>query len=185
MKKDWSPTREAFDRLLAWLDPDRERAGEKYEEIRGKLIRIFARRGCPVAEELADEVIDRVARKYLEIADTYEGEPILYFCGVAHNVFLEYVKRRPEAHHPQPDPPEEKERYSACLDSCIERLDPQKRDLIIEYFRDEKRAKIDHRKQLANRLGITLISLRTRAHRVRMTLQKCLGECLSDSQARH
>jgi hypothetical protein len=34
----WVLTREAFERLLAWLDPDRERAGQKYEKIRQKLV---------------------------------------------------------------------------------------------------------------------------------------------------
>src|SRR5262245_44374262 len=39
--KDRSVSREAFDLMLAWLDSDRERAGQKYEEIRYRLIKIF------------------------------------------------------------------------------------------------------------------------------------------------
>jgi len=39
MKKEWVLTQEAFDRLLGWLDPDRESAGEKYEAIRLRLIK--------------------------------------------------------------------------------------------------------------------------------------------------
>ncbi|HUK90604.1 MAG TPA: hypothetical protein VLZ81_09415, partial [Blastocatellia bacterium] len=67
-------TQEAFDLLLRWLDPDdRDRAGQRYEEIRQSIIRNFARRGSPVAEELADEVMNRVAKRLPEIIDSYDG----------------------------------------------------------------------------------------------------------------
>src|SRR5262245_21687271 len=56
-------TPEEFDRLLLWLNPDRDKAGEKYEWIRKRLIKIFVCRGCNVPEELADKTINRVARK--------------------------------------------------------------------------------------------------------------------------
>ena len=46
MNKDWFLTQEAFDALLAWLDPEREAAGRKYEEIRLRLIKLFTCRGC-------------------------------------------------------------------------------------------------------------------------------------------
>ena len=184
VKQHRSLTQESFDGLLQWLDPDRDRAGQRYEEIRQKLIRIFARRGCPVAEELADETITRVTGKVVEIARTYVGDPALYFCGVAHNVHLEYVKKRPDSLPlPPPDPPEEKERCFDCLERCMEQLDAQSRELIIEYYRDEKRAKIDHRKALAEKLGITLNTLRMRAHRIKMTLQVCVSNCLSQKAA--
>ena len=34
MNKDWELSQEDFDALLDWLDPDREQAGIKYEQIR-------------------------------------------------------------------------------------------------------------------------------------------------------
>jgi hypothetical protein len=37
-KKGWVVTQEAFERMLAELHPDVERAGEEYEKIRRKLI---------------------------------------------------------------------------------------------------------------------------------------------------
>jgi hypothetical protein len=46
MKKDWVLTQDAFDKLLNWLDSDRERAGQKYETIRLRLIKIFTCRRC-------------------------------------------------------------------------------------------------------------------------------------------
>ena len=54
MNKDWVLSQESFDKLLAWLDPNREKAGIKYEQIRYRLIKIFAGRGSADAEDLAD-----------------------------------------------------------------------------------------------------------------------------------
>ncbi|HSO75349.1 MAG TPA: hypothetical protein VLU47_10975, partial [Blastocatellia bacterium] len=123
MKTEWVLSQEAFDSCLAWLDPDRERAGEKYEEIRSKLIKIFAHRGCPIAEELTDEAINRVSRRVPDIAGTYVGDPALYFYGVAHKVYLEHVKKRPEPKPlPPPEPTEEVERNYECLERCMEEL---------------------------------------------------------------
>src|ERR671938_30866 len=56
-------TAEAFTKLLARLDPDRERAGEKYEELRRTLVKFFEWRGAPFPEDQADETFNRVARK--------------------------------------------------------------------------------------------------------------------------
>ena len=81
---------EDFDRLLDWLDADRERAGLAYEKIRRRLMAILASRGCLCAEELADETIDRVARRVNDIRDAYVGEKAIYFLGVMNNVHHEY-----------------------------------------------------------------------------------------------
>ena len=53
-RKDWVLTQGAFDKMLAWLDTDRNLAGEKYEKLRIKLIKIFTCRGCDSPEDLAD-----------------------------------------------------------------------------------------------------------------------------------
>ena len=74
MNKNWSLSQEAFDALLDWLDPDREQAGMKYEQIRSRLIKIFTGRGCVDAEELADETINRVTRKLKEIQEEFTGD---------------------------------------------------------------------------------------------------------------
>ncbi|HVG20123.1 MAG TPA: hypothetical protein VNI02_13815 [Blastocatellia bacterium] len=164
-----------------WLDSDRDRAGEKYERIRQKLIRIFTCRGCPDPEDLADETIIRVTRKVEDIADTYEGDPGLYFYGVANKVHLESVRpKREPLPMPPPDPPEQVEREYSCLERCMERLPAKSRELVLQYYQQDKRAKIDHRKELADRLGIALNALRIRAHRIRASLQECMIECLGD-----
>jgi RNA polymerase sigma factor (sigma-70 family) len=183
VKTKWELTKEAFDKLLAWLDADRDRAAEKYEDIRRKLIKILARRGCPIAEELADETMNRVCRKVDEVAPTYVGDPALYFYRVAQIVYLEYVRKRPIPKPlPEPDPIEQTEANYECLERCLDRFDPASRELILEYFQQERRAKIDQRKELAIRLGVSINTLRMRVHRIIEALRKCVGECLLQAE---
>ena len=183
MKRDWELSQEIFDQLLSWLNPDREGAGRKYEEIRRRLIKIFTCRGCLTPEDLADDTINRVARKVPEIAPSYVGDPALYFLGVAHNVCLEHFRRKPEPEPPpQPDESERKEQMDECLEHCMQRLTPKSRELILEYYRAED-SKIDHRKELAQQLGIALNALRIQACRIRANLQQCVFECLKQAEA--
>jgi DNA-directed RNA polymerase specialized sigma24 family protein len=168
-----------FDSLLAWLDADREEAGKKYESIRLRLIRIFACRGRHDSEELADETIRRVTLKARTLAKEYVGDPALYFYGVAQKVFLESV-RKPRAVAPPPPPPnsDEAEQEYVCLEGCMARLSQANRELVLAYYRYEKREKIESRRKLAERLGIGQNALRIRAHRIRITLERCVTACL-------
>ena len=183
-RKAWVLTQGAFDKMLSWLDSDRNRAGEKYEKLRTKLIKIFTCRGCDSPEDLADETINRVTRKVPEIADTYVGDPALYFYNVARKIHLEYLRKRPEPlpPPPEPDPVEDTEPEYECLEQCIEGLTPQNRQLILEYYQEDKRAKIDNRKALADRLGIALNALRIRATRIRTSLEECVRECIGKKE---
>lgn len=179
-------SQEDFDRLLAWLDDDRERAGASYEKLRWRLITIFAARGCPVPEELADETIDRVARRLPDIADSYTGDKARYFFGVANNVHHEYLKR-PAA--PQSDelfevaPDKERvhadeERVHNCLEQCLARLPEADRAMILRYFSHEKGAKVDLHQQMAAELEVTINTLRLRVLRTKQKLQPCIERCL-------
>src|ERR1044071_2332912 len=73
MKHDWNLSQEDFDALLDWLDPDPNKAEIKYEDIRKRLVKIFAGRGCAEAEDLADETINRVTSRLHEIKDGFKG----------------------------------------------------------------------------------------------------------------
>lgn len=181
MKKEWFLNPENFDALLLWLNPDREQAGQKYEEIRRWLIKIFTCRGCYEPEDLADETINRVVKRLKDIEAGFTGDPSRYFYGVASKVHLEYVRRKPVPPSPPPrQDSDELEREYECLERCIERLTPENRELVTQYYQEEKRAKIDHRKRLAERLGIALNALRIRVHRIRVTLQQCVQDCLEE-----
>lgn len=191
MKKDWVVTQQAFDDLLDWLDADREKAGLKYESIRVRLIKIFTCRGCGEADELADEAINRVTAKLGRVAKDYSGDPALYFYGVAQKLQLEYMRKQSVVHESTDVPltarvPEttiEIEEEYACLEQCMDHLSLENRRLVLEYYQEEKRAKIDHRKQLADQLGIAVNALRIRAHRIRLQLQECVQHCLKQSAA--
>jgi DNA-directed RNA polymerase specialized sigma24 family protein len=180
-KKAWTLDQDAFDRMLAWLDSDRNQAGRRYESIRLRLIKIFACRGCKEPEDLADETINRVARKIHEISEDYAGDPAHYFYGVAIKVHLEYVRVKPAATPPpQVEIDTDLERQHECLDRCLRTLPPQSRDLVLGYYREERQAKIDHRKELAAQFGIAVNALRIRAHRIRTSLQDCVTKCLDE-----
>ena len=194
MKKEWVLTQDAFETLLNWLDSDRDQAGRKYEEIRLRLIKIFTCRGCLEAEDLADETINRVSLKAGDLSETYEGNPSLYFYGVAQKVQLEYARKpRPiesdlnrfadNSRQSSSYVPANTEVDYQCLDECLEKLSAENRLLVLEYYQHEKQGKIDHRKRLADELGIAVNALRIRAHRIRRTLQQCLQQCLEEQPA--
>jgi DNA-directed RNA polymerase specialized sigma24 family protein len=187
MKKEWILTKESFEALLAWLDADPEAAARKYEQIRTRLIKIFACRGCPEPEDLADETIDRVARRLPDIESTFVGEPARYFYGVANKIHLEYLRRKPPPPLPPPAPPgedeDQDERQYECLDRCLDKLTTNNRQMFVEYHREQGQAKIDHRKRLAEQFGFAMNALRIRVCRIRATLFECVQKCVHAAAA--
>lgn len=176
-------TDEQFQKLLTWLDEDPGRAGLKYEAIRRKLILIFLNRHCDVAEELADDTINRVARKVCEVMKTYKGDPARYFYGVAKKIFSEHVRRMSRRRRTPPPiaSNSELEPRLKCLDECLETLEPDTRDLILNYYREQRQAKILAHKAMEEKLKINAGALRARTHRIRAKLHKCVMECLQRS----
>lgn len=187
MKRDWTLTQDSFDRLLNWLDADRELAARRYEAIRLRLIKIFICRHCPEAEELADETINRVAARVGEITKEYQGDPARYFYGVCHKVHLEYLRKANLQRDLESVPASQSaiaaeeniESEYECLERCLAHLPAASRELVIKYYQQEKQAKIDHRRLLAAELGIAVNALRIRAHRIRLTLQNCVKNCVA------
>jgi DNA-directed RNA polymerase specialized sigma24 family protein len=179
MKKNWELSQEAFDALLTWLDSDREQAALKYEKIRGGLIKIFTGRACVEPEDLADETINRVARKLKEIEKDFSGDRARYFYGVANKVHLEHLRRKiPQAMPPSPFDPNRIELEYNCLERCIERLPKQNRDLLLRYHSAAGRAETELRRALADELEIAPNALRIRVHRIRVGLKECLEKCI-------
>ncbi|HEY9405057.1 MAG TPA: sigma-70 family RNA polymerase sigma factor [Pyrinomonadaceae bacterium] len=187
-------THDPFDELLDWLDPaDRARAGEKYETIRLSLIKILTWGGCVDAEDMADEAFNRVAGRVLELKKTYKGDPALYFYGVA-KMLIKECRRNSLTHVPleeagEPEAPRVEEigkeeesppRERGCLRHCLEQLNPRDRELILAYYAKDKQAKIDHRKELARRLGVMSNALRVRVYRIRGALEDCIERCLRE-----
>jgi DNA-directed RNA polymerase specialized sigma24 family protein len=161
----------------------------EFENVRGRLVRVFARRGCSIPEDLADETIARVVGKLPEIAAHYEGDPLRFVYAVARNVYREF-SRRPRTVSLEDQPPLEAasgddalrgEETHACLESCLSKLDAGDRRLIREYYRYEKSGKIDGRRRLSMDLGIAMNTLRIRAYRIRKRLSLCVLDCAKKS----
>lgn len=173
-------SQESFESFLAWLDPNREMAGRKYETVRTGLLRIFVSRGFSDAEDLADFTIKRVIDKLPDIRTDYVGEPIRYFYGVARNILHEARRRKEVATDQIPEmlstEPATSDRYD-CLIQCLKFLSSEKRELILDYYLYQGRDKVIHHKRMAVELAITEGALRTRAHHIREALEKCVLQC--------
>lgn len=169
------PTHENFQKLLLWLDADIEKAGEKYEKIRLRIITVFSCKEFCEPEELADETINVVTSKIDWLTEHYEGDPALYFYGVAKNIYKEQLKKRRPAPPPPPDPkPEEVEEVCNYLDECLKELASADRDLILQYHEGEKGEKITNRKNLATTRNISPNALRIKAHHIHSRLRECI-----------
>ena len=183
--KESVPSRESFDQLLAWLNPDREQAGRRYEEIRRRLIKIFARRGCWEAEELADETLRRVELNVHKVAPDWVNDPALYFYAVGRNVRREYTRRKPMSGllPPAPDT-EQAEREDVCLERCMQRvLTTDERSLVLQYHQGQGRAKIESRQELGRQHGLGVNALRIRIHRLLTRLRPCILDCLAQASS--
>lgn len=186
LKRSWSLTQEAFDKLLNSFSDDREQAAFEYETTRRKLIRFFQSRSVTAADEHADETINRVARR---ISEGQQIDNLLnYFYGVARIVWKETLKARERTPVSLDDAPQslnqkapehkDPDAMLICFDRCMDSLPPESRQLILDYYQEERRTKIQLRQQLADRLHIPLNALRIRTHRIRITLEECIKTCL-------
>jgi len=193
LKKHWTPTEASFRQLLNWLDEGADTRGEKYLEMRRRLVAYFDRRNCLAPDELADETLNRVSRRLEEQGCITDATPAHYCYIVAKFVLLEYL-RQPDrgnasldllpqqglpayrgAASVRPDAAGESEQHLLdCLESCLHELEAEDRQLILDYYQGERREKIERRRALAARLGLTMNALSIRACRIRNKVEACL-----------
>jgi RNA polymerase sigma factor (sigma-70 family) len=179
----------AFSRLLDWLDEGVDSHGQRYVEMRRRLVSYFDRRNRPAADDLADETLNRVGRT-LEEAGVIETTPPARYCYVvARFVLLEDFRRErrqvlfdsdaaaavraASRSAPDEDFEMQEERFD-CLDRCLAQLPVDQRELVVEYYRDARQQGIEHRRRMADRLGISRNALGVRAFRIREALMKCV-----------
>jgi DNA-directed RNA polymerase specialized sigma24 family protein len=181
-----------FRGLLLRLDPDRNRAGEKYEELRRKLIKYFEWNSCFPAETLADETLDRVARK---LANEEIHDLPAFAWGIAKNVRHEEQKRSSRIIHisdlpggddslPQNSSLENlvhekigQEQYFKCFRCCLQRLPERDRQLFLKYHSPAE-GTFENRRRLADEAGLTIAALRVRINRMRDKLESCVHKCV-------
>jgi len=186
-------TQFAFSRLLEWLDDGVDSHGERYLEIRNRLVAYFERRNCPDPDGLADETLNRIA-KTLEREDVIQTRPPAKYCYVvARFVLLEDFRGKGKHVHlrdsgamravravvplmpAEPDAEQVQfERRLERLERCLKELRGDHRELVVDYYRDARRQKIDRRRRLAAKLGITMNALGIRVCRIRDKLTACM-----------
>jgi DNA-directed RNA polymerase specialized sigma24 family protein len=188
-------TQLAFTRLLEWLDDGVDSHGERYLEARRRLVSYFDRRNRPNPEDLTDETFDRIARTLEEDGEIATRPPARYCHVMARFVLLEDCRRS------RRQVPLDESRAAAvsqsgsarvdfderfaigeqrldCLDRLLEELKPQQRELALEYYSDVRRQRIERRRGLAARLGITMNALAIRASRSRDALMTRMEGCV-------
>jgi DNA-directed RNA polymerase specialized sigma24 family protein len=180
-----SLTSEGFEKFLAVLGGEREAAGEQYEVVRLKLVKYFELRMSANPEEVADETIDRVARRLAGGERIESPEVMRYVYGVARNVLLESWKneQRQKKIGYAPAESEESDQEDAglqldCFQECLGRIPEDSRSLLLRYYQHTGRAKIDDRLTLARQLAIPTNALRIRIHRIKAELQRCMETCV-------
>jgi DNA-directed RNA polymerase specialized sigma24 family protein len=182
-----APLETLLERLAAGGD-----AAPAYEHLRLRLVTYFRLRFPPEAEALADEAIDRLARRL------DDGTPVLslagYALGIARLLVLETSARQSKERvaareamlemqmHQQevePDPAQ------PALRQCLEAIGPESAAFILDYYGAESGAtRIARRQALAEHSGLTLNALRNRALRIRIGLEKCVRARLQSATPR-
>ncbi len=192
----------AFRRLLEWLDDGVDSHGETYLDVRRRLVAYFDRRNRPAPEDLADETLDRVATTLEQDGAIALRPPERYCYLVARFVLLEDLRRREHTHvsldhradvdvgvgagtgvelveaaADAAEAREADEQRFECLRRCLEQLKPAQRELIVGYYDGAGREKIERRREMAARLGISMNALSIRACRARVALEACIAAC--------
>jgi len=170
-----------FERLLQWFGPDTVISANRYLEAHERLARWFYFKGCNRPEDLADEVVDRVAKKLPPPCPDH----IALLLGYARMVLLEY--RRERIHFDEDcDPGEEPSRIqetalmevrARCLDDCLGRLGNVDKHLLLEYHQYEPGGKIKHRQAMAEVRHTTLNALRLKVSRLKDVIEECVKRC--------
>jgi DNA-directed RNA polymerase specialized sigma24 family protein len=73
-----------------------------------------------------------------------------------------------------------KEKMLDCLEHCTDELDEASREIIIRYYFGEARIKIENRRALAQKLGVSVNALSIRACRIRDRLEICVRKCVGE-----
>ena len=171
-----------FEALLHRLRRDGDDA-VTYEALRRRLIQFFRLHVPTDAEDLADSVLDRLARKIHEGIDVASVPS--YALGIARMVLHEARAKLARRHLAEADPtlaPDEDsaddarelESMLVALRGCLEAAGATARGLILAYYGGDGAVRIATRKGLADEHGISLNALRNRALRLRDALEECV-----------
>ena len=197
--EDPALTMPAFGRLFEWLDDGVDSDGETYLEMRRRLVSYFGRRHRLTAEDLADETLDRIAETLQRDGAITITPPAKYCYAVARFVLLEDFRRTrrqirldetSSTRHLMTmgassigpaESAEIQEQRLECLERHLQELSPERRALVIDYYRDVRRQRIEHRREMAKQLGITMNALSIRVSRIRAGLEASVERCRNEA----
>jgi DNA-directed RNA polymerase specialized sigma24 family protein len=176
-----------FDALLRALDVDTEAAGLAYRQLHQRLILFFRINNAADPEALADEALDRLGRRIGTLQTGDIGSPQAFALGIGRHLRQEDLRRQRreseaasewaavtlanDGHH---------EYLLQALDQCMELMREDQRLLLRSYYQWTGRQKIEHHRQLAEKLGLTMNAMRNRLMRARAELDKCIHKRCSD-----
>jgi DNA-directed RNA polymerase specialized sigma24 family protein len=166
--------------------------GLGYERLRSRLVAFFRYRFAAQAEALADQALDRLARRLSD------GTPVesleSYALGIARLLVLEEENRQRKerlgaveaARHLELHRVDgEADAAIPALRACLASLGEEGASFILDYYGAEDGAgRIERRQRMAAASGLTLNALRNRALRMRLSLEKCVRGRLQESRHR-
>src|SRR5690349_2096854 len=161
--------------------------------MRARLVRYFQCKRCANPDDLADDTLNRVARRLEEAGQIVGTAPARYCYIVAKFVLLEHLRRPDQQPVGRTATSEQlpavadasheaarRERLLDCLDRCMHSLPPDEAQLILDYYRGEQRVKIEQRRRLAADRNLSANALKIRACRIREKLEACINACRTD-----
>lgn len=186
MKRSFHIEQSEFEALLSLLSRDRNEAGEVYERLRCGLARFFRYKGCSDPDGLVDETFNRVAARTHKFDPASTDNPERYFYGFA--VLIAKENRRSVARlrplngfetngHGARHGAVYTEFEMRRLHFCLEKLDDDERELIVEYYSLRGQAGIDLRRRLCEQVNCSPTALYVRALRIRKRLRHCIENC--------
>lgn len=173
-----------FRELLSLLHSDEAHAAVEYQNLHQRLARFFDWNNVQDPTALADEALDRLAKRASEPGPTDGVRNLSAFAlGIARHLLQEEARRQLKtaeisrhwramelARTPEP----ESETLEEALQHCLGKMRPERRRVIQAYYSYNDSEKIKMHQQLAETEGISLNALRNRALRTRQELESCI-----------
>jgi DNA-directed RNA polymerase specialized sigma24 family protein len=174
--------------LLNLLHPEEAQAAVEYHNLHQRLTRFFDWNNVQDPTALADEAIDRLAKRAAESGINDGVHNVSAFAlGVARHLLQEEARRQQKLaeisrHWQAMESSRVEEPESEAMDNalrhCLEKMRPERRRLIEAYYSYEHNEKIRTHQQLAEAEGLSLNALRNRALRARQDLEACVRKQL-------
>jgi DNA-directed RNA polymerase specialized sigma24 family protein len=181
--------KETLDKILNLLGPSQEEAAVEYRRLHQRLTRFFEWNGVPDPMALADEAIDRLAKRGAEEgAEEVILNPSAFALGIGRLLLQEEARRQQKKMEAMrhleaqgSDSASEAEAMDRALQHCLAKLQTETRNLLEQYYLHRGGEKVKLHQRLAAERGLTVNALRNRALRGRQELEACMRAYLGES----